>query len=486
MTVLDSPALLEISLGAGSDDALLDELVSAAIDQRLNAPASCELIFNDLHGNAVAAATLGASVSIRAGVGRRSIFEGKIAEIEFVARGELVRSLQVIAYDALEPLRRGTPVRVHSDVTFADLARELTRPLGISVESAQAGTLQPHAVQHRRSDFDVLLEAAERSGLYFRLADGVLRTFPIAPSGEAKSLEIEREVRELGVRLSEVNSAASVEVTGWDPHRVRPFRGSATRQASSTADVKLTNVIVRSDGQADSVARSQIERRAAQGAVAQVVAEGDPELAPGICIRLSNVPDAFAGPFRITRACHRFTPALGYVVELSSELPQPHPPAQNASATLGVVADVRDPEKLGRIKVRYPALGDAESDWLQLLAAGAGGKKGLVALPAVNDLVLVLIVNDDPANAVILGALYGSGGLPGERAKTFNGYAFYSPGGHMVKLDDDGALTLQTSGGTSIALGRDLSTLHSETDLVIEAPGKSITIAANAVEVKQK
>ena len=178
--------------------------------------------------------------------------------------------------------------------------------------------------------------------------------------------------------------------------------------------------------------------------------------------------------------------SVGYVVELSSELPQPHPPAQNASATLGVVADVRDPERLGRIKVRYPALGDAESDWLQLLAAGAGGKKGLVALPAIDHLVLVLIVDDDPANAVILGALYGSSGLPGERTKTFNGYAFYSPGGHMVKLDDDGALTLQTSGGTSIALGRDLSTLHSETDLVIEAPGKSITIAANAVEVKQK
>jgi len=120
-----------------------------------------------------------------------------------------------------------------------------------------------------------------------------------------------------------------------------------------------------------------------------------------------------------------------------------------------------------------------------MLAAGAGGKKGLVALPATGDLVLVLGVDHDPAHGIVLGALYGSGGLPGERARSFKGYALYSPGGHTIELDDDGALLLRTIGGTKLELGRDRSTLHSETDLRIEAPGKTLTIAADKVEIEK-
>jgi uncharacterized protein involved in type VI secretion and phage assembly len=487
VSVLDAPATLEIALaGTAVDDALMAELASATIEQRLNAPASCELTFNDPLGRAAQLCKLGVPVAVRAGIEHQTIFDGSFARIELVVRGDLARTLRVIAYDALDSLRRGTPVRVHSDVTFVGLARELTRSLGIDVDATPYGTVQPHVVQHRRSDFDLLLESAERAGAYFRLVDGTLRTYPIAASGSAKALEIGRDVRELTVTLSDADAAAAVDVSGWDPHRGRAFHGTAARTAGGNADVKLTNVIVRSDGQADAVARSQIERRAANGATLHLVAEGNPALAPGDCIRLNDVPDGYAGPFRITLARHRFGPSLGYAVELSSALPAPHPPRQNASATLGVVADVRDPDAFGRVKVRYPAMHDAESDWLQVLAAGAGGKKGLVALPAVDDLVLVLVVDDDPANAVVLGALYGSGGMPGERPEAFKGYALYSPGGHTIRLDDDGALTLSTPAGTSIELGRDEMRLHSQTDLTIEAPGKTITIAATAVEVKQR
>ena len=74
--------------------------------------------------------------------------------------------------------------------------------------------------------------------------------------------------------------------------------------------------------------------------------------------------------------------------------------------------------------------------------------------------------------------------MPGDRARPFAGYAFFSPGGHVIELDDDGAMTLRTPGGTKLELGKTQSTLHSETDLRIEAPGKTISIAAKQVEFK--
>jgi len=487
MSVIEALPALDLSLGGSAlDDELFTELVSATVEQRVNAPASCELEFNDPLGRAADAFAAGAAFTLRAGAERRTLFEGTVAALELVARGERVRTLRVLAYDALDKLRRGAPVRVHSDVTFADLARELTLPLGITVDFEQPGTLRPRVVQHRRSDFDLLLDAAERAGSYVRLDAGCLRSYPIAPAGESKELELGVELREANVTLSEVDAASSVAVRGWDPHRVRAYHGTAKSASAGAPEVTVTNVIVRSDGQADAFARSQIERRAAAGSVLVAVAEGDTALEPGLCVRLRGLGSAYGGPFRITLARHRFTPAFGYIVELSSALPAAHAPPQNASATLGIVADVRDPEGLGRLKVRYPALDDAESDWLQMLAAGAGGKKGLVALPAVDDLVLVLGVDDDPAHGIVLGALYGSGGLPGERPKAFKGYAFYSPGGHMIELDDEGSLLVRASGGSSLELGRKSTTLHSETDLVIEAPGRTITIAATLVEIEKQ
>lgn len=487
MTVIGTLPPLDVSLaGKALDERLLSGLVRVDVEQRMNAPASCELEFSDPHGHAADAFTAGATLALRIGPARQSIFEGTVAALELVLRGDEVRTLRVLAYDALDLLRRGSPVRVHSEVTFADLARELTLPFGIAVDFDSPGTLQTRVVQHRRSDFDVLLHVAEREGRYVRLDGGVLRTYRIAPSGDAKRLELGVDVREASVTLSDVDAASTVDVRGWDPQRIRGHRGTAMRNSNGAADVTLTNVIVSSDGQAEALARSQIERRAAGAAVLTAVAEGDASLAPGICVRLQGVPERFAGPFRITHARHRCTPEFGYIVELSSARVRSHPPRQDASATLGIVADIRDPENLGRVKVRYPAVDDAESDWLHVLAAGAGGKKGLLALPALDDLVLVLCVDDDPAHGIVLGALYGSGGLPCSESKTFKGYAFYSPGGHTIELDDEGSLTLRTFGGTSLELGRKQSRLHSVTGLTIEAPGQTITIAADAVEIERR
>ncbi len=483
MIVIEAlPAVVVSAGGSAVDETLMSQLVRLEVTQRVNAPASCELEFSDAGGRAMQTFARGHALNVRVGAQQKQIFSGAVAAVEFEARGALVRTIRVLATDALDSLRHGSPVRVHTNVTFSELARELTASAGISADLDVTGPVFARLVQHRRSDFDLLVDAAERAGVYVWLEGTTLHSCSAAPAAATLALALGTDLREARILLSDATAVATVDVCGWDPHIARERRGHAAQQADSSAAVTITNVVLRSDREADAYARSQIERRSAAAAALQAVAEGDPALAPGLCVRIKDLPGAYAGPFRLTSVCHKLSPELGYVVELSSALPPGHAPRDRAIATLGVVADVRDPENLGRVKVRYPAVDDAESDWLQVLAAGAGGKKGLVALPAEGDRVLVIGLDDDPAHGIIIGALYGQDGMPGDRARPFAGYAFFSPGGHVIELDDDGAMTLRTPGGTKLELGQKQSTLHSETDLRIEAPGKTISIGAKQVE----
>ena len=73
------------------------------------------------------------------------------------------------------------------------------------------------------------------------------------------------------------------------------------------------------------------------------------------------------------------------------------PPAQppvhpQSTATLGLVTNVNDPEGLGRIRVKLPSYSDLESEWLEVVLPAAGADKGFIALPDVDDRVLVLLV----------------------------------------------------------------------------------------------
>jgi len=46
---------------------------------------------------------------------------------------------------------------------------------------------------------------------------------------------------------------------------------------------------------------------------------------------------------------------------------------------------------------------DAETEWLRCLSAGGGAGKGFVTVPSIGDRVLLLLIDADPARALVLG-----------------------------------------------------------------------------------
>ena len=144
-----------------------------------------------------------------------------------------------------------------------------------------------------------------------------------------------------------------------------------------------------------------------------LAAAGDPRLRPGARVKVSGVGEPFAGQYVLTAATHLVDSRVGYVTELSTAPPPPRRPrARQAVVTKGVVTRVNDPDGLGRLRVSLPTFGSVEAEWMGAVAPGAGRGKGLIISPDVGDQVLVLFVQDDPAQGLVLGGLYGAGGPP--------------------------------------------------------------------------
>ena len=60
------------------------------------------------------------------------------------------------------------------------------------------------------------------------------------------------------------------------------------------------------------------------------------------------------------------------------------------SVVIGTVTNNNDPDKLGRVRVKYPALGDdTEGWWARVAAPNAGSARGLLMMPQVGDEVVI-------------------------------------------------------------------------------------------------
>ncbi len=50
---------------------------------------------------------------------------------------------------------------------------------------------------------------------------------------------------------------------------------------------------------------------------------------------------------------------------------------------IGLISNLDDPEKIGRVKVKFPELGNVESDWARLATLMAGASRGTFFRPEV-------------------------------------------------------------------------------------------------------
>lgn len=146
---------------------------------------------------------------------------------------------------------------------------------------------------------------------------------------------------------------------------------------------------------------------------------------------------------------------------------------------VGKVAEVVDPEGLGRIKVRYPHMGDTRTDWASVSSIMAGGDRGCFFMPNVDDEVLLAFQHGDWDHPFIIGFTWNPVQAPPSRDHRQR--MIRSSNGHTIRFVDStpnngnrGAIIIEDAHGSVITLTNGLIRLHSEGRIELTANGVSI------------
>lgn len=481
-------SLLQVKLGElWLPSRSLRALLEVRIQQNLSLPTQCELSFRAVPEDSEVVDRLvpGMDMVVALEEQRGELFRGEITAVEYAYSPENGEELFVRGYDALHRLRKRQHVRALTDITLEGLARLLIQDTSLtsvrSVESSEQALSWPLLIQHHQTDLEFLVETAAMAGFYLTVEKDVLHLTSL--QGRA---DLQRTVHKLdtGTNLLAVQlemnadtAGSSVETQGWDTrkarqqtHQVRlPRSGREVKASISPKSVGaspthwLLNEHTPDDAHAKALAQAALDQQHARLVNLWGKTLGNPLLRPGAQVEIQGVAAPVAGKYILASVTHVLNSNSGYIAEISSVPPELPQRPRNDTATLGIVTHVNDPEKLGRVRAVLPAYNRVETGWMPVVLPGAGQHKGLVTLPNVNDEVLLLLLREDPARAIVLGGIYGQS-QPKDSGIGLNGqvqrYIWRTADGQEIELNQSrNLIRLSNGGGSEIEMEGDTISL---------------------------
>lgn len=466
------------------------QLVSCVVDENVGLPDAAVLTFRDpdhefLQATGVTIGTpLRVSVVTASGQARERLFDGEVTALE-LDRDATGSFTVVRAYSKAHRLQRGRKVVAYRNMTAAAIVRKVAAGAGLACGTVQAAPVTYQQLsQANVSDWDFLQYLAGESGAQVRVDDNGLLQFTRpqkasgapAPSTSATRspmvLEYGRNLLALRASLSAADSAASVEVRGWDVTTKRPLVARNPSVVSETAVPGLSPSVSARFGTAkvtvtDTPYRTQAETTAVADATAaqvsagfgelEAVAEGNPRLRAGKPVALGNVGQAFSGRYTATAVQHVLEPHNGYrttvwvgagpdrsLTGLVTGGPDRGP--RMPGLAIGVVTDVREPDgaERGAVRLKFPWLDESYvTDWVRTVQWGGVGGGGVVSAE-VNDEVLVGFEQGLLDSPYVIGGLYNGVDQPSPHdvplidrtSGKVNRRSVVSRSGHRVELLD--------------------------------------------------
>ncbi len=472
-------------------------IVSIRVRSALAQPTQCRLCWA-ADDSLTANPDTGDALQVEIGGHREPLFSGEITVVEYSYRADTGRQLRVRAYDALHRLRKRQSTRLLDATDLAGLARTLSAGTSLAVDAPALAVGMVYQVA--RSDLDLLVDEAARHGRYPVVQGRSLRLVPSCGDGEPTTVTYGATLHAAEIEVSAEPAYRSAEATWWDAASAKVGTArtddsqAAAEVAADPAPARLGGggAVLRHDelragdeAEPTDLARADLDVRRQGEVTVTLVTEGNPALQAGRRVRVAGVRSVVEGSYGITEATHDIT-VSGYETTLNSRPPAPPRSRRLDQVTLGLVTDVDDPDDRGRVRVRLPAYSDLETWWAPVLLPAAGRDKGVVALPDVDDTVLVLLPGRDPAHSIVLGGLFGSQSPPPPTTDRGATTLVRTRDGQQVTLDGTArALTMTDGHGSSIELRPDLLRISAATDLLIEAPGRAFRVRARTVDFEE-
>lgn len=430
---------------------------------------------------------------------------------------------------------------VHRDQSDGQVIEQIIAASGLR-QGVIAATQPRHAelVQYHCSDWDFIVARAEANGLLVLVDDGAISLRKISSAGAPKHhFEYGRsEIFDFAIEADGTSQLTDVQSVAWDIKN-QTLTGAAKARPMGLAQGNLDGKqIAGALGAAATILRGNAPLEAqelqawADGTLARsrlallrgrIAIPGLADIMLMDVIEVAGIGKRFNGRAMVTGIRHRVdrqgwrtdvqfglraerfaeradladTPAAGLL-----------PPV--CGLQIGVVDQFEaDPAKEYRVRVLLPGIDATRGAvWARLAAPDAGTGRGFFFRPEPGDEVVVGFFNDDPRQAVILGAMFGSKHTPPAdlapltsenkqkaivtKQGTTIGFVddsksavfIKTPDANTITLDDDAqAIRISDQHGNAITLNKDGVTIKSASDLTIEAGGK-VEIKGQSVDVK--
>ena len=436
---------------------------------------------------------IGSDLEVQLGARRSlepaTLFKGRVVTLEpdFGAGG---CSVTVRAFDRSHALHQTRRVRTFQNQTSSDIVQSIAQDAGLTAQVEPSGEPHDFVQQDNETDWDFIWRLAERIGFEFVVDDLVAR-FGRPPETQPIALQWPDTLRAFRPRVSAVQQVQEVSLRAHDPKTKQVIESRAqTPSANGTIGLGWGEVVsafqdgefhiatepVKSSAEGDALTQAVMDRLAHAYVSAVGVTAGDPRIRTGATLAVTGVGERFGGTYHVARSTHVLRGGGAYETQFTNVAAQTMSaalgsggdpsPRFGAQLVLGLVTNNDDPDRMGRVRVNYPALGeDVEGAWARVVTPHAGSRRGLLMLPQVGDEVLLGFEHDDTTRPYVLGSL-------------FNG----RDGPEELVHDSDGSFCLH-SGAAIVVESDDVASLKTAKDLTIEAGGPLKLTADDAADV---
>ena len=376
--------------------------------------------------------------------------------------------------------------------------------------------------QYRETDFEYVMRLAAGSGMFAWYSG---RDFNLGPAGGEKTVELKwrEDLGAFRIGLGTAPVEFKADVYNYEQKKTYSQDSKSISQDAVLSNISKTSPdasrkIYKDSGFSSApkmVGDAQTldktlknERRKAMGSMITCVGQSIvPELRVGSCARITGM-EKLDGQYWVTEVSHIFDESGKYHntflcapldiaypgvkqgrkdLESGEERKAETASVERVAATrkepvvgmhVARVVDLKDPDKLGRIKISYPWLDSEQTAWVRMVVPHAGKDRGWYALPELDDEVLVGYEQGNTDHPIVLGCLYNKGNAPMQEA---------------ISSDNDVKMLMTRSGNKIVFNDKDgaeqivISQKDGKNQIVLDISGPSITISTEGdISVKGK
>lgn len=367
--------------------------------------------------------------------GKENVFTGVLTDIRFANHINSPGDLIFCGYSPTIVLETGEANASYLDRTLDQIVKTISgsvpsNELSVGVQPQKKSKL-PYIVQYRESHFSFLRRLAAEYGEQF-FYDGSKLHFGKPSNADNFALDYPNNIQDINLQLR--IGATNFEQYGYLPKDNKKLQSPSTKASVEGLDgfgsgvmdaaKKMYTNPVRSvstrvheaAAEVDQAVQMDLSQRAASFVMLHAVSDM-PMVKLGATVQFKADKIDY-GSFTVIGVTHQTDGMGNYHNEIEAipsklaVFPNPHVRKMIAEPQLAEVVDNNDPDKLGRIKVRFLWQKDSETTPFIRIMTPSGGtygstnkNRGFHFTPEVGDSIMVGFTDNDPERPFVLGSI---------------------------------------------------------------------------------